>query len=702
MPRSDAMGMFWHDEPKVKAAPKQKIKREPPFPFWLQSDYLPGLQEAQRFDVSLFNDLELVQAARNKERFVWDIESYPNYFLIAFKSIDSGKVVYFEDDADMNAIDIPKLNWVMHNFTLISFNGNHYDLPIAAIAVAGGDAEDMYKATEQIIVYGERPHDVLKSFRVKAIKEIDHIDLKEVAPLHDSLKIYAGRLHTRRMQDLPFKPGTVLSSPQKDIVRYYCVNDLRATEELHNELHPAIKLRQEMSKEYKTDLRSKSDAQVAEAVILSGLRSMTGQARFPKPTIKVGESFKYKIPHYIQFQTPLLNWVLDNVRNADFIIDLGGEVIPPPCFPMEFDIAAASYTMGIGGLHSKEKSVTHRAENGWRLIDRDVQSFYPQVILSQQLFPAHLGPAFLKVYKTIVTRRLAAKEGAANLKKMYKGKEIPADVQKRIDDYTLVADSLKITINGSFGKFGNAYSILYSPHLMIQVTLTGQLVLLMLIERLELAGIRVVSANTDGIVIKCHETQEATLDAIVKQWETDIDCKTEETRYKSIHNKDVNNYFAIKEDGEMKVKGVYAEKGSAGNSVLSKNPYALIASDAVKEFLLNGTPVDHTIRKCEDIRRFTCLRFVKGKPGETGGAVKVYSRPGEPPSEFPNEYLGKAVRWYYSTTVQGEIVNAINGNKISMTDGARPVMTLPDKMPEDMDYDWYIAKANKIIEEIAA
>jgi hypothetical protein len=425
------------------------------------------------------------------------------------------------------------------------------------------------------------------------------------------------------------------------------------------------------------------------------LKSLTGQQRFEKPQIEVGRTFYYQVPHYIKYESALLNWVLDRVKGAKFVIDYTGEVIKPEGFPLEFKIADGEYTMGIGGLHSKEKKVSHYAGNDWFLIDRDVASFYPRVILTQGLYPKHLGPAFLRVYKSIVERRLAAKNQAAALKKKWKGQAMPSDVAAMVAELTGIADSLKITINGSFGKFGNAYSMLYSPNLMIQVTLTGQLVLLMLIERLELAGIRVVSANTDGIVIKCHKTQKETLDAIVKQWEADIDCETEETRYKSTHQRDVNSYFAIKEDGEIKVKGAYAEKGSAGNSILSKNPSSLIAADAVKKFLLDGTPVDHTIRACKDIRRFVTVRYVKG------GGVKVYAEPGkEIDSLPPNEYLGKVVRWYYSSNVSGDIVYATKGSKVPSSDGARPCMMLPDEFPEDLNYDIYIDKARKILQEV--
>lgn len=703
--RADAIGLFWQDVKKEKAPPKEKIKREPPHPFWLDPNYLPGLAEARLFDIPQYTDADLVIAAAKGERLVWDIESYPNYWCVSFKGIDTGKSITFEifvsedgfDDVTMSSTDYKKLDWILRSFCIVSFNGRYYDEPIMRIAMLGFGPDKLWSATEAIIQRDERGYDVMKAFGVKPKKMVDynHIDLKEVAPLHDSLKIYAGRMHTRRLQDLPFPPGTILTRDQAYIVRYYNLNDLRCTEELHNELLPAITLREQMSKEYSTDLRSKSDAQVAEAVILSGLKKLTGQHRFKKPEIKAGHTFKYQAPSYVKYQTPLMNWVLDNVLAANFTIGMGGEVEKPYQFPLNFKIADTEYTMGIGGLHSNEKSVTHRAGKEWLLIDRDVASFYPRVILTQRLYPEHLGPAFLKVYETIVSRRLAAKDNAGALKKKFKGQELPKEVKQQIDDLTIVADSLKITINGSFGKFGNAYSMLYSPNLMIQVTLTGQLALLMLIERLELASIKVASANTDGIIIKARVEQRELLDSIIKQWETDIDCQTEETQYVSTHNRDVNNYFAIKDDGEIKVKGVYAERGSAGNSVLSKNPSALIVSDAVKKYLLDGTPTDHTIRACKDIRRFTSLRNVKG------GAVKVYNKFGEDPiPEFPNEYLGKTVRWYYSSTVKGEIVYARNGNKVSNTDGARPLMELPAEMPSDIDYAWYEEKALKVLEEI--
>jgi uncharacterized membrane protein (DUF106 family) len=72
--------------------------------------------------------------------------------------------------------------------------------------------------------------------------------------------------------------------------------------------------------------------------------------------------------------------------------------------------------MGIGGLHSSETTVAHVAGDRHLLIDRDVASYYPSIILTLGLYPAHLGPAFLTVYQKLVRERLAAKKKMGEIK----------------------------------------------------------------------------------------------------------------------------------------------------------------------------------------------------------------------------------------------------------------------------------------------
>lgn len=724
--RADALGLFWEDKPKERKAKQEVVKPTPPEPVWLRDDYLPGYEEAVRLRLDFMSDEEMLRASQARERLLFDIECYPNFFCASFRSATTGRAIIInneEDEEQLDEYDRNKLRWILENFTTVGFNSLNYDLPITTLAIAGKRTELLKAASDLIVTQNFSARDVLRQYRVKPLQSIDHIDLIEVAPLFASLKIYGGRLHTPRMQDLPFPPDRVLNDAQKACVLWYNANsDLTSTGFLHESLKAEIDLRTQMSNEYGIDLRSKSDAQIAEAVIGHELRKLLGK-KIDRPQIDPGTSFKYQVPSFIRYSTPLMKWALDVVANARFVVtDYGNAAMPKEIKDLCITIANSTYRMGIGGLHSSEKTCAHVADEEYEIIDKDVTSYYPSIILNLGLFPDHLGPSFLQVYRNIVSRRVAAKRAGDKV----------------------TANSLKITINGSFGKLGNAYSIFYSPHLLIQVTVTGQLSLLMLIERLELAGISVVSANTDGIVIKCKRSMRAQMDAIVKGWEQDTGFETEETLYSAIYSRDVNNYIAIKPDGTTKNKGAYANpwrNGSLSAECLHKNPTATICIDAVEQFLTKGTPIMTTVESCTDIRKFVHVRNVKG------GAVKVWSRTPPPPhkseaeliqmagyvrftddtwvepddklgryamnteraykkawdalsTEGKTEYLGKSIRWYYAKGEKGAIVYANSGNKVPRTEGAMPLMDLPKEFPQDVDTNWYITECEKILTEI--
>ena len=286
-----------------------------------------------------------------------------------------------------------------------------------------------------------------------------------------------------------------------------------------------------------------------------------------------------------------------------------------------------------------------------------------------------MGQAFLRVYNRIVNDRVGAKR--AGLK--------------------AIANALKIVVNGSYGKLGSKWSNLYAPDLLIQVTMTGQLALLLLIERLEMAGIHVISANTDGIVVKPHRSQAALMQAIVKQWERDTQFEMEESRYLALFSRDVNNYIAVKkkfdkvnkvwldEPDGTKTKGAYANPWNSDEDKsmwLHKNPTNTICVEAVEALLTKGVPLVTTIQRCRDLRKFVSVRTVKG------GAYK------------DGAFLGKSIRWYYAEDETGTIVYATKGSKVPRSDGAKPCMDLPDQFPQDINFTWYEKEAEKILKEI--
>ncbi len=627
-----------------------------------------------------FTDLEIAQMPIGSPM-IYDVESYPNFFCVSFKCPDSGKVVYFERSPDSD-FDGDRLRWMMFKFCTVGFNSLAYDVNMVFAAAQGFDCAKLKALSNAMIGEGMRPREAQKEFGFRVpFDMLNQIDLIEVAPLEGSLKLYAARLQAARLQDLPFEHTRILSKSEAETVKFYNINDDDNTILLYKELLPEIKLRETLGREYNQDLRSRSDAQIAEAVIASELTKLTG--RYPgKPKENI-TSVKYDAPSWVGFVSPELRNMVDAIEAATFPLDGNGSPMWPEglgerektkngyTWVLKARIGESVYKLGMGGLHSSEKNVAHIATADTLLIDRDVASYYPRIILNERLFPKHLGEAFLTVYEALVNKRLSAKK----LKQ------------------TTIANALKITINGGFGKFGNLYSLLYSPKLLLQVTITGQLALLMLIEMIQHHGIPVVSGNTDGIVIKCPVDRYDDLNRIITMWEQITGFETEETRYKALYCRDVNNYFAVKEKGDengkmiadrlgVKVKGSYAEVGSALNSVLSKNAEHLICSDAVIRAMTDGTPVRETVAACRDVRRFTTIRKVNG------GAEK------------DNVYIGNIIRWYYSTDTNTAIRYIKTGNQVPKSEGAKPLMDLPPEFPSDMDFDWYVAKAEETLEEI--
>lgn len=577
--------------------------------------------------------------------YVFDTECYNDYFLVMFKDIANDKVAYFEKYEGKD-LDYRFINAFLNN-RVVGFNSKSYDIPILSYAMTGASCSDLKKLSDDIILNGLKWWEAGDLHGFKLLKT-DHIDLINVAIGQAGLKTYGGRLHSNKLQDLPFDPDLKIDDNMRDVLRTYCENDLQLTQDLFNHLLPALRLRVAMGKKYDLDLRSKSDAQIAEAVIAKEIEMRTG-SKCPVSNVN-NKPFKYVAPDFISFKNEQLNDLLKEVTTCDFVVEDGKLNLPEELEKRIITIGKQQYKMGIGGLHSMEKSVMHKTEE-CKLYDRDVTSYYPSIILNCNLFPKHLGEVFLDVYRDLFNRRVQAKR----------------------DRDQLVSDTYKIVLNGSYGKFGNKYSKLYSPHLLIQTTITGQLSLLMLIEMIEESENEVLSANTDGVLIK--SVDDEMYSKVIKTWEDITGFNTEEVEYKAVYHRDVNNYIAVGD--YVKTKGEYTAGG------LSKNPVNEICNIALCKFLEDGTDFHTTIRECRDVTKFTTLRAVKG------GAVK------------DGEYLGKVVRWYYSTETITAIHYQGNGNMVARSEGGKPLMELGE-FPSDINYEWYIEEVKSMLEDIGA
>lgn len=308
------------------------------------------------------------------------------------------------------------------------------------------------------------------------------------------------------------------------------------------------------------------------------------------------------------------------------------------------------------------------------------------------------------------------------------------------------SNSLKISLNGTFGKLGEKHSILYAPDLLIATTITGQLNLLCLIADLEkLPTVRVLSANTDGIMVDYPDELRAEVLGVIQANARHTGFEYEETAYKCVAMKDVNNYIAITSgddvavigtDGEVqefpgkadkaKRKGLYASNDPKENPLyLMKNPTMGVCANLAVDYLIYGTTPEDAIAQYTDMRDYLAVREVKGggiqyegytpvddwvcvmegfwkrqhwlDNGITRAAVTRKSRPKPVMVGYGGVPFGKVARWYMTTEMMPPISYESSGNKVAGSDGARLCMFLPESLPDDLNIDWYIQEAYSIL-----
>lgn len=674
---------------------------------------------------------------------IYDTECYPNYWLLKLRP-QGGEIFSFELRAGERLTPQTRrqIFRLFDLFTTVSFNGNNYDVSMVCAALNGFSTEELHSLNNQIIMAGKKPWDL----GLPEWKPADHIDVREVLPGAGSQKMFAARIHYKTLRDLPYEPHEYLSPSQMAEVADYCENDLGQIEAEYLALAPALQLREDMGARYGLDLRSKSDAQVAEAVIKRRCEQALG-TRLYKPEIDWGLRFKYEPPAFLAYATPQMQQAFEIVKTAVFCLDVNGRVVMPPQLEgLAISIGSSVYRMGIGGLHSSETRKVYRSSETHILRDNDVRGYYPRLILNSGKFPPALGPQFRVEFGGIVDERDVSKK----LEQKFKDAGVDTRDRANAEAYKAASDNEggKVMSNGSFGKTMSPYSILFAPQMGIQTTVTGQLSILMLIEWHELYGIPVVSANTDGFVAYVPRHLQPTSDALIKEWEKRTGLEMEGADYAALYSRDVNNYFAVKTDGKVKRKGAYAKAGL----IEKKSPDVEICGDAVADFLSKGTPLLYTIAWSRDITKFVTVQKVShgavklwGEGPRKGTKVvdmkpkliasgwvkatkttplaglqmmdtKVYTylglwvRNGQAASAatayaicFPPqrpEYLGRTVRWYYGVTSPGPIVSKKSGNQVPLSYGAKPCMTLPDEFPSDIDYGWYLKTCEGMLKDI--
>lgn len=350
----------------------------------------------------------------------------------------------------------------------------------------------------------------------------------------------------------------------------YCHHDVEAVKKLYylvrgeteNALYKEndqIQLRLDIQEEFGIPCLNYSDSKIGDEIIKKYYCDKTNieYKNLPKKgTFRKEIKLKHCIPEYIQFETPELKKLLEKLKSTIVTKD--------DSFSKELNLFGLKIQMGEGGLHSVNNLETYIADDVNKIKTIDANSFYPAIGVERGYYPFHLKKIpFQESYREIYEKRITLKPLAKK--------------DKRIKG---IVGALKLAANSVYGKSSDMTSWLYDRQMMLQITITGQLSLLMLTEMLYLQGIKTISQNTDGIEVIYSD--EALLQEIVEKWEKITNFTTEQVNYEAIFYSTVNDYIAIVNKDDVKCKGDFTR-----DVEIHKNKSKRIVPLALYEYFVN-------------------------------------------------------------------------------------------------------------------
>lgn len=331
---------------------------------------------------------------------IFDAEVSPTKAMVGFRDIESGKVTQFQYD------ESEAIAKYIEGRTLIGYNNIAYDNVIVTAMMRGKSAKQIYKMSVDLI-----EHDGKHWNYPNYIKS--YIDLIEVVVGQASLKLYGSRLNTKKLQDLPYDPHMKHTKKMWKDVCEYNVNDLDLTLELYEFLQPQLNIRETIGKQYGINVMSRSDAQIAEDIFEKELGINKRKIKIERPKF-----VEWDKPDWIKFKSDELSDLANEIADTPIKINhASGQPITPEFLKKKHvTINDGVYTVGIGGLHSNEKSVAYVGDLG----NVDVTAYYPSIIINSKLFPPHLGEAWLELYIKMRDERVTAKRKMQKIEKEIK------------------------------------------------------------------------------------------------------------------------------------------------------------------------------------------------------------------------------------------------------------------------------------------
>ena len=460
--------------------------------------------------------------------FIYDTETFPNCFLICIKEAGGDNRWQFEisDRCNHSEQIVGFCEWLQWNgHRMVGFNNLGFDYPILhmLLQMRYATADVIYEKAMAIIHGGDKfTHMVWPSDR-----RVPQIDLYKIHHFDNrarttSLKTLEFNMQLDFIEDLPFEVGTPLVPKQMDDLAEYCWNDITATEAFWEKTKPMIEFREEISKKYGRDFLNHNDTKIGKDFLIMQLESAGVQCfergsdgrRTPKQTPRSSIRLGDVIFDDIEFTFPEFQAVLDQLRNTVITETKDAFKAKPVA-----EIDGFKFIFGTGGIHGSVSNAAYESDDDVVILDLDVTSFYPSLAITRGLYPEHLGPEFVEIYRDLREQRVHHAKGT------------PQNAM------------LKLALNGVYGDSNNPYSPFFDPHFTMAITLNGQLLLCLLAEYLW-EDIKMIQANTDGITVLAPRNKLPLISMFCAMWEQKTGLQLEWQEYTRMWIRDVNNYIA--------------------------------------------------------------------------------------------------------------------------------------------------------------
>ena len=561
-----------------------------------------------------------------------DFEVFKHDWLCVIQSSEVGETVIVNDEKALtNYYEAHK------NELFIGYNIREYDQFIFKAILAGFNPKDV---NDFIIVQGQ------SGYRYSSLFNKIPLYFFDVKTQMVGLKTLEGFMgEDIRETTVPFNIDRKLTAGELDEVIFYCRHDVKETIKVFEKQSEEFTSQFELVKMFNFPITymGKTKAQLSAAALGAERKNYNDEFDFVIPNnLKIK---KYKF---------VVDWFGDRIgkKSDDFYKQ-----------SLNVDVAGVPHVLAWGGIHG---AIPNYRGKGY-FINVDVASYYPSMMIEYGYTSRSIKDA--NKYKEIYHTRLA-----------HKAKKDPR--QK----------PLKIVLNSTYGAMKDKFNPLYDPLQANNVCVTGQLLLLDLLEHLE-PYFDIIQSNTDGILVKLRANndeeankQYALLDDLCHEWEQRSKMNLEFDEFREVIQKDVNNYIIVAADGSYKSKGAYVKKL---NSLDNDLP---IINKALVDYFVRGVPVEQTVNNCNNLIEFQKIVKVS--------SLYKYALHN---NQILNE---KTFRVFASNRSNDGTIYKVKENKNPEKFANTPESCFIDNrkvsdvsVPAYLDKQWYIDLANKRVQE---